>query len=85
MLKIVLQHNRSRSRNLSVRQCNDRGQTRAPAQLRCALALAFNLIGKLIWIGLWDVCAIVVVTVTYHDLRVVKEGIDIEQIAVAFD
>ena len=45
----------------------------------------FNLIGKLIWIGLWDVCAIVVVTVTYHDLRVVKEGIDIEQIAVAFD
>ena len=43
------------------------------------------LIGKLIWIGIWDACAIVVVTVTYHDLRVVKEGIDIEQIAVAFD
>ena len=44
-----------------------------------------GLIGKLIWMGPWAAFATVVGTVTYHDLRVVKEGIDIEQIAVAFD
>jgi hypothetical protein len=44
-----------------------------------------GLIGNLIWNGIWLAFAAVVGTVTYHDLRVVKEGVDIEQIAVVFD
>jgi hypothetical protein len=42
-------------------------------------------IGNLIWNGLWLAFTAVVGTVTYHDLRVIKEGSDIEQIAVVFD
>src|SRR5262245_24503224 len=44
-----------------------------------------GLIGKLIWKGVWVAFASVVVAVTYQDLRVIKEGIDIEQIAVVLD
>jgi len=44
-----------------------------------------GLIGKLIWKGIWVAFASVVVAVTYQDLRVIKEGIDMEQIAVVFD
>jgi hypothetical protein len=44
-----------------------------------------GLIGKLIWKGVWLAFATVVGAVTYHDLRVIKEGMDIEQIAVVFD
>jgi hypothetical protein len=44
-----------------------------------------GLIGKLIWKGAWVAFATVVAAVTYHDLRVIKEGMDIEQIAVVFD
>jgi hypothetical protein len=44
-----------------------------------------GLIGKLIWMGPWAAFATVVGTVTYHDLWVVKEGIDIEQIRDVFD
>jgi hypothetical protein len=38
-----------------------------------------------LWSGIWAAFAAVVGAVTYHDLRVVKERIDIEQIAVVFD
>jgi hypothetical protein len=44
-----------------------------------------GLIGGLIWTVIWAAFASVVTTVTYHDLRVVKEGTDIEQIAAVFD
>ena len=44
-----------------------------------------GLVGKLIWTGIWAAFAAVLVAVAYHDLRVVKEGIDIEQIAAVFD
>src|SRR5262249_41883907 len=44
-----------------------------------------GLIGRLIWKAIWSAFAVVVVVVTYHDLRVAKEGIDIEQIAAVFD
>ena len=44
-----------------------------------------GLIGRLIWRGIWGAFATVVVTVTYHDLRMAKDGGDIEQIAVVFD
>ncbi len=43
------------------------------------------LIGKLIINAIWAAFSSVVVAVTYHDLRVAKEGIDIEQIAAVFD
>ena len=44
-----------------------------------------GLIGKLIWMGLWAAFSAVVGAVTYHDLRVVKEGLTIDQITKVFD
>src|SRR5262245_3722236 len=43
------------------------------------------LIGSLIWNGVWGAGYAVAAVVAYHDLRVAKEGIDIEQIASVFD
>jgi hypothetical protein len=43
------------------------------------------LIGGLIWSGIWGAFYAIAAVVTYHDLRVAKEGIDIEQIAAVFD
>src|SRR5712692_8196376 len=44
-----------------------------------------SLIGNVIWNGVWGAFYAISVVVTYHDLRVAKEGIDIEQIAAVFD
>jgi hypothetical protein len=38
-----------------------------------------------IWNGLWGAFYAIVVVVTYHDLRVAKEGVDTEQIAAVFE
>jgi hypothetical protein len=46
-------------------------------------ALAF-VVG-LIWNAVWGAFYAIAVVVTYHDLRVAKEGINIEQIASVFD
>jgi MFS family permease len=43
------------------------------------------MIGDLIWNGIWGAFYAIAVVVTYHDLRVAKEGIDIEQIAAVFE
>jgi len=43
------------------------------------------LIGRLIWQGLWVSFVTTVVAVAYHDLRVAKEGVDIDQVAGVFD
>jgi len=43
------------------------------------------LIGRLIWKAIWGAFATVVIVVTYHDLRVAKEGADIDQVAAVFD
>jgi hypothetical protein len=43
------------------------------------------LVGTLIWTAIGAAFSSVVIAVTYHDLRVAKEGIDIEQIAAVFD
>ena len=43
------------------------------------------LVGTLIWNGVWGAFYAIAVVVTYHDLRVAKEGINIEQIASVFD
>jgi hypothetical protein len=40
---------------------------------------------KLIWNGLWIAFSAVLLVVAYHDLRVAKEGTDIERVAVVFD
>jgi hypothetical protein len=45
----------------------------------------FALVGDLIWNGIWGAFYAIAVVVTYHDLRVAKEGIDIEQIAAVFE
>jgi hypothetical protein len=42
-------------------------------------------LGTLIWNGVWGAFYAIFVVVTYHDLRVAKEGIDIHQIAAVFD
>lgn len=42
-------------------------------------------IRTLIWNGIWGAFYAVAVAVTYHDLRVAKEGTNIEQIAAVFD
>jgi hypothetical protein len=39
----------------------------------------------MIWTGIAGAFAGVVITVTYYDLRVIKEGVDIDQIAAVFD
>jgi len=43
------------------------------------------LLGTLLWGALWTAYYSIAVVTTYHDLRVAKEGIDIEQIASVFD
>jgi len=43
------------------------------------------LIGRLIWSAMWIAFAAIVIAVTYHDLRVAKEGADIDQVAAVFD
>jgi hypothetical protein len=46
-----------------------------------ALGAVFNFLWPVAWAGYWN-CAIIM---TYHDLRVAKEGVDTEQIAAIFD
>jgi hypothetical protein len=49
---------------------------------------SLGLIGKLanlIWSAVWTAFYAIVIVVTYHDLRVAKEGVDTEQIAAVFE
>ena len=46
---------------------------------------ALTLIGTLLWNGVRGAFYAIAAVVTYHDLRVAKEGINIEQIAAVFD
>ena len=43
------------------------------------------MLGTLLWGALWTAYYSIAVVMSYHDLRVAKEGIDIEQIASVFD
>jgi hypothetical protein len=45
----------------------------------------FALVVQIVWAGLWGAFYAVLAVVTYHDLRVAKEGVDTEQIAAVFD
>ena len=44
-----------------------------------------GLTGQLIWTGIAAAFFGVIIAVTYYDLRVIKEGVDIEQITAVFD
>jgi hypothetical protein len=44
-----------------------------------------SLVGGLLWNGIWGAFYAIAAVVTYRDLRVAKEGTDIEQIAAVFD
>jgi hypothetical protein len=44
-----------------------------------------SILGRLLWGALFGAYYAIAVVMTYHDLRVAKEGIDIEQIAAVFD
>jgi hypothetical protein len=44
-----------------------------------------TFIVNLAWTAIWGAYYAIAVVVSYHDLRVAKEGIDIEQIASVFD
>jgi hypothetical protein len=46
-----------------------------------ALGTVFNFLWPVAWAGYWN-CTMIM---TYHDLRVAKEGVDTEQIAAIFD
>jgi hypothetical protein len=47
--------------------------------------LVLAVIGRMVWDALMGAYQSIVVAVAYHDLRVVKEGVDIEHIASVFD
>jgi hypothetical protein len=55
------------------------------AAMRAVGGSTMVLIGTLIWNGIWGAFYAITAVVAYHDLRVAKEGIDIEQIAAIFD
>jgi hypothetical protein len=44
-----------------------------------------GLTGQMIWTGMAGAFSAVVITVTYYDLRVIKEGVEFEQITAVFD
>jgi len=48
-------------------------------------SLILVVLGTLLWGAIWTAYYSIAVVMTYHDLRVAKEGIDIEQIAAVFD
>jgi len=49
------------------------------------LSLTVNAVVLLVWGALFGAYSAIAVAVTYHDLRVAKEGIDIERITAVFD
>jgi hypothetical protein len=50
-----------------------------------AFATPLGQVVNLIWSAAWSAFYAIVIVVTYHDLRVAKEGIDTEQIAAVFE
>jgi hypothetical protein len=50
-----------------------------------ALGSTLGRVVNLIWSAVWTAFYAIVIVVTYHDLRVAKEGVDTEQIAAVFE
>jgi uncharacterized membrane protein len=44
-----------------------------------------EILGNLLWNGVWGAFYAIFAVVTYHDLRVAKEGVDVHEIAAVFD
>ena len=55
------------------------------AALSATLGTTLGHIVDLIWSAIWSAFFAIVIVVTYHDLRVAKEGVDTEQIAAVFE
>jgi hypothetical protein len=55
------------------------------ALLRLMGSFVLVTLGTLVWTGAWSAFYATIVVVTYHDLRVAKEGVDTDQIASVFD
>jgi hypothetical protein len=53
--------------------------------LSATLDTTLGQIVNLIWSAIWTAFFAIVIVVTYHDLRVAKEGVDTEQIAAVFE
>jgi hypothetical protein len=50
-----------------------------------ALGTTLGQVVNVIWNAIWTAFYAIVIVVTYHDLRVAKEGVDTEQIAAVFE
>ena len=50
-----------------------------------ALSSTLGQVVNLVWSAIWTAFYAIVIVVTYHDLRVAKEGVDTEQIAAVFE
>jgi uncharacterized membrane protein len=57
----------------------------AVTTMSITMATTLGQIVNLIWSAIWTAFYAIVIVVTYHDLRVAKEGIDTDQIAAVFD
>jgi hypothetical protein len=53
--------------------------------LALAGSTVLEILGNLLWNGVWGAFYAIFAVVTYHDLRVAKEGVDVHQIAAVFD
>jgi uncharacterized membrane protein len=53
--------------------------------LALAGSAVLEILGNLLWNGVWGAFYATFAVVTYHDLRVAKEGVDVHEIAAVFD
>jgi hypothetical protein len=53
--------------------------------LAAAMATTLGQVVNLIWNAVWTAFYAIVIVVTYHDLRVAREGVDTDQIAAVFE
>jgi hypothetical protein len=53
--------------------------------LRPAAGTILTFLVTVAWTAIWGAYYAVSAAVSYHDLRVAKEGVDIEQIVAVFD
>jgi hypothetical protein len=50
-----------------------------------AMASTLGKVVNMVWSAVWTAFFAIVIVVTYHDLRVAKEGVDTDQIAAVFE
>jgi hypothetical protein len=49
------------------------------------MASTLGKVVNMVWSAVWTAFFAIVIVVTYHDLRVAKEGVDTDQIAAVFE